>query len=324
MSTENSFEAIDYRLRPAKYAERLMVSEIVARSRFHTLTEYQYVGMGSVYFTDFKLFHRTLGISRLTSIESADVQDRFTYNKPFNHITLSFGSTATVLPSIDWSHPALVWLDYDGQISQDKLLDAALVVSRAKSGSFLFFSINAEKPSPKGMTAVEREKDLVSALRRMVDPATIPAETKHRDLQGKQARRVYTKLINYMIEAELARYNAAAKRNGQPTRMWKQVMNLIYKDGATMLTIGGVIHEHEHEEQYVMSAFNLLSTYRGEDSEPLVITIPKLTPKEMTELESVVAQDPQGCAVLPFIPLDDRSNFVRFHRYLPNFVSADI
>lgn len=322
MAETPSFEAIDYRLRPAKYAERLMVAEFASRSRFHNLTHYQYVGMGSVHFTDFKLFHRSLGITRLTSIEGSSVQDRFLFNKPFNHITLSFGTTGEVLPGLDWAVPAIVWLDYDGQISQDKLQDVDFLVRKVPSGSLLFFSINAEKPAPKGMPKEERDADLVAALKKMVDPSGVPSDVKHRDLQGKQARSVYFRLMNQAIEAALASFNAKAELNGEPRKCWHQLMHLTYKDGALMLTIGGVIYDETDSDKLEASAFNLLPTYRN-GSDTVHINVPKLTVKEMNELEKVVAQDPTLCAELPWLPSDDRTSFMTFHRYLPNFVAAE-
>ena len=57
-----SYNAIDYRLRPAKHAERAMLVEAAARLRFSDLQNYRYVGFGSIYFSDFEIFHKVLGI----------------------------------------------------------------------------------------------------------------------------------------------------------------------------------------------------------------------------------------------------------------------
>ena len=65
-----SFRKIDYRVRPAKHAERMMMCEAFARlGAFDELPSYQYVGLGSVYFVDFLLFHRILGIRDMVNIE---------------------------------------------------------------------------------------------------------------------------------------------------------------------------------------------------------------------------------------------------------------
>src|ERR1700712_3390037 len=64
-----SFKKIDYRLRPAKHAERVMLCDLFRRMRFSPPETYQYVGFGSVAFIDFRLVHRTLGIRQMISIE---------------------------------------------------------------------------------------------------------------------------------------------------------------------------------------------------------------------------------------------------------------
>ncbi len=58
-----SYEKIHYGLRPAKNIERKMMCECFWRlSAFHPVHNYRYIGFGSVYFSDFLLFHKVLGI----------------------------------------------------------------------------------------------------------------------------------------------------------------------------------------------------------------------------------------------------------------------
>ena len=57
-----SYRLIDYSLRPAKFAERRMLSEMFSRLKvFGSLESYRYIGFGSIWFTDCVLFHRALG-----------------------------------------------------------------------------------------------------------------------------------------------------------------------------------------------------------------------------------------------------------------------
>ena len=47
-----------------------MICEALARLEFlKPLSEFRYTGFGSVYFGDFALFHRRLGIDKMTTIE---------------------------------------------------------------------------------------------------------------------------------------------------------------------------------------------------------------------------------------------------------------
>jgi hypothetical protein len=99
-----SFRRIDYSLRPAKHAERRMLCDIFRRLRpFGRIEDYVYVGFGSVWFSDFALFHRALGIKRMISIEQAETaRDRIEANKPFQ-IPVIYNQSTNVLPTLDWS-----------------------------------------------------------------------------------------------------------------------------------------------------------------------------------------------------------------------------
>jgi len=61
---------VNYVLRPAKNVERKMLCEAFQRlTNFASLREYRYIGFGSIFFSDFTLFHRNLGISDLIDID---------------------------------------------------------------------------------------------------------------------------------------------------------------------------------------------------------------------------------------------------------------
>lgn len=99
----SSFRKINYSLRPAKHAERKMMGEIFRRAAaFSALETYRYVGLGSVWFSDFSLYHKMLGIGEMVSIERATgCKARFEANRPFN-IEMRFKPTTEALPELDW------------------------------------------------------------------------------------------------------------------------------------------------------------------------------------------------------------------------------
>jgi len=88
MSREPSFRKINYSLRPGKNIERKMLAEIFSRlAVFRPLSDYSYVGFGSVYFTDFALFHRQFGFCPMYSIEEDEEgKERAPFNVPFGCI----------------------------------------------------------------------------------------------------------------------------------------------------------------------------------------------------------------------------------------------
>lgn len=315
-----SYKAIDYRIRPAKYAERLMIAEVAGRLRFHDVWTYRYVGLGSIYFTDFKLMHRALGISSMVSIEAETCdRERFDWNRPYATIDMHYGSTDAILPNLDWTPPSIVWLDYDGQISRSKLLDIEFLVRHAAPGSLLVFSLNCETPSPTGY---EPGSDFVDALRAMVGVEVVDPSLKHEDLQGWSAAKVYRRIIASAIEGALASFNSL-EASPQLFRRWRQVLNIEYKDGARMLTVGGIVYEARQEELYRSGAFEKLIFYR-DAKDPYRIEVPRLTLKEMAHLENVVMHPPEEVLNPSWLTAKERRYYIQLYRYLANFVPVEM
>lgn len=79
-----SYRIINYALRPAKAIERRMLCAALAGlHRFQRIEDYRYIGFGSIYFSDFQLLHRELGISDMLSIEKDVAAEAcFRFNLP--------------------------------------------------------------------------------------------------------------------------------------------------------------------------------------------------------------------------------------------------
>ena len=83
-----------YSSRPAKHVVRILLAE--ACRRITPIAEpatYRYVGLGGLEFTDFVVFRKTLGITRMVSIERDTHRfARYEFNKPFGGIELLGGT----------------------------------------------------------------------------------------------------------------------------------------------------------------------------------------------------------------------------------------
>ena len=157
-----SYEKIDYSIRPAKHAERRMLSDIMRRLRpFQRVEDYWYVGFGSVWFADFALFHRVLGIRRMLSIEVGGIQARIEDNKPFN-IRVDYRHSNLALPEHNWQERTVAWLDYDDPLSTDILHDINTIAARACSGSLLAVTVQCSQ-APEVKHAQEEETKAAAA-----------------------------------------------------------------------------------------------------------------------------------------------------------------
>src|SRR5438128_622831 len=97
-----SFDAINYSLRASKSIQRQLVFEGVRMlQRELHLERLAYVGLGSIWFTDFTMAHKLLGIDDMVSIESHPVgYRRAVFNSPYATVKVREGYSSEVLPAL--------------------------------------------------------------------------------------------------------------------------------------------------------------------------------------------------------------------------------
>jgi hypothetical protein len=313
-----SFEKIDYSLRPAKYAERRMLRDIFRRlSIFDQPENYNYVGFGSVWFSDFILFHRALGVRNMVSIEKAvGARARIEDNLPFR-IALDFRHSNTALTKLDWNPRQFVWLDYDDALRPEMFKDIRTVVARARSGSLLAVTVQcnqarevnqAETDGPGGPAAIDRFREFFSR-------SQIPEETFDDDLVG----RPFAALSRRMLLAEIeAAVSIRAPRSGPDMIQFEPICSFEYADDALMTTVVGAFYSHAERLKLQECDFSSLDFIKNRE-EVVDIQVPKLTFREMRVLEAQLP-DLQGVGVeLGSIPAGEAQRFIDFYRYLPTF-----
>jgi hypothetical protein len=239
-----------------------MLVEALARlSAFGPVaTEYQYVGFGSPFFVDFRLFHRRLAITRMVSIEKEVLhRPRFDLNKPFDCIEMKYGESAECLPEVDWAMPSIVWLDFDNRLRHQELADVERVVEQAKHGDCLLTTVDADPPQTED--EVERIRDeLGRAAGQLGSPEA---------LSGWRLADLYYDLLR---EATLA---ALRERGGRLE--WQQIFRFYYKESARMLTYGGVFVDPVRSFEFEGARFGDLPFVVMADEDPFVILMPQLT-----------------------------------------------
>jgi hypothetical protein len=309
-----SYERINYAVRPAKNVERKMLVEALRRlSEFGPLPRYRYVGLGSTFFSDFSLFHKALGITKMVSIEK-DVQNsrRFKFNRPFVCIKLAFGHSNDVLPALTLGSKAIVWLDYDSRLRASVLTDINHFCTHAVGGSVLLVTVNAH---PDGAN-----QDRVRLLQEHIGELKIPADVTTPGLAQWGTAAVYQRIINNEI---LERIN---ERNGglaeDKKLRYRQLFHFRYSDGARMLTVGGIVYETRQQSIFNKCSFARQIPFIREGADPYVIEAPNLTFRELHYLDSKL---PTGSAVAEsFIPPEDRARYSRIYRYFPRFAETEI
>lgn len=311
-----TFNKIDYRLRPAKHAERLMLIDLFKRMRFEATEAYQYIGLGSVAFVDFRMIHRLLGITKMTSIEDTndpDEQRRFENNKPYNNLRLVFGNSSAILPTLDFNAPSLVWMDYDGLASKSMANDLTGIAKDIPSGSFLAFTFTNSFPiSGNGRdTYFNKLKEQFPNYLKESDKASI--------LDGKKYSKWVRNTFNSLIQKALK--DADSGKAVKEKRVAKQVCYFKYKDGIEMATIGWVIVAKYDEPDFLKCQFDGLPFAKFGD-EAFRIEVPLITPLEVREMERLLPDIPDN-SELDWIPIEQQKSFFDAYRYLPNFAPVE-
>lgn len=309
-----SYERINFALRPAKNMERKMLCDAFRRlSEFARVDSYRYIGLGSVYFSDFSLFHKALGITSALSIErDTHKRDRFLFNLPFKCIDMRFGESNNILPELPWDIRTILWLDYDGKLGGSVLTDVKFFCSRAVSGSVIVVTVNAE-PDDMGT-------DRLHSLKVDVGEEKVPADVKLADLDAWGTARISRRIINNEILQTLTERNG-----GRPagTRIkYKQLFNFHYADGAKMLTVGGLLYEEGQSDIVERCGFKHLPFVKFWARE-YRIEVPILTFKEFRHLDAQLPKRKNSKLKARSIPKRDLAKYERVYRYFPSFVEAE-
>jgi len=301
-----------------------MFSEAFLRlSEFGALSSYRYVGLGSTYFSDFALFHKTLGITNMVSIEREERdRDRFEFNRPYKCIRIEWGESTDVLASMAWEPRTILWLDYDGPLDTSKLSDTRLFCTSARSGSVIVVTVDARQEEIKDSAdSAKPRRSKVAALRRMVGRENVPIDVKDKDLEGWELARVYRRIIDDTIRTTLSERNGLLEQGDR--LIYKQLFYFHYADGAKMLSVGGIIYDKGDAPKEARCCFEELRFVRTGDKE-CRIEPPMLTLREVKYLD---AQLPCRRRMTPKCPGVEREALKRYadvYRYYPNFAEAEL
>jgi hypothetical protein len=302
----------------------MIVDALQRLDRVRNLRDYRYIGLGSVFFVDFSLVHRSLGIRNMVSIERhAEDRPRFVFNRPFASVDLRFGEAGTILDELAWRTPSIVWLDYDYKLDATVMNDIATVARRAAHGSVLIVTVDAE---PEGIGEHEGAQDedevpiRVAALETRIE-RSLPFVRSDADLADWGLARVSRVLVEATVRGVLA---GRLFGEAGPQRMdYRQLFNFHYADGARMATIGGVIFASDRADDVERCGFDDFR-YVTENEASYLIEPPVLTLREIRHLDSQLPIGSPTRLRARGLSNDDLERYADLYRYFPRFVDAEI
>jgi hypothetical protein len=308
----SSFDAINYSLRPSKSIQRQIVFEGVGllKSRLD-LDRLMYIGFGSIWFTDFVIAHRVLGVDDMISIEGNDVgYKRAVFNSPYATVRVEHGMSGEVLPKLFAdtgirNRPWLIWLDYDYSLDESVRDDIRAVIENAPVNSILLATFNGhEMGYGRTPERPDRLRELLGAL--------VPDDLPKADCRDDRMQETLADLsLGYMqsVAAEVARPGG-----------FVPAFRVLYRDGAPMVTIGGILPAR--------GAARIAADLVAEPTWPcrpaVPIKAPHLTLREAAVLQSQLPRSGQltraAVQALGFdLEEDQLSAFETYYRQYPAF-----
>jgi hypothetical protein len=306
---------INFNLRPSKRIERRLIADKLASIyRFDDPARYGYIGMGSVYFTDFALFHKVFGINEMVSIEEhAASIARCDFNKPYGCISVVEGTTNAVLPTLNLfnTNPVICWLDYYSYLTTSILADIETFVRKAKIGSFLAITMNSAL-----LNSAERIEGFFAGL-----PAEYSSNRYKREavsIAGLQ--NVMLKIIESRLESTLADINIGATNSNKKQLL--RMIDIAYKDNVQMITFGWILANNKIKRA-LRTEPSMVQNFVPKRIE---LHAPALTFKEVNHLKALLplslTQAEFEAKSTPVRPVD-ANRFAEFYRFYPQFADVE-
>ncbi|MEA3327662.1 MAG: O-methyltransferase [Chloroflexota bacterium] len=301
-----SYQKVFYTLRPAKQVERRMILEVL--QRLHgggfSILDYQYTGFGSIYFVDFILFHRYLGIKKLLCAEhDTGIKKRMKFNKPYKVVDIKMNNIGSIIPNLDSNIKHILWLDYDTVLNSDIASDINLAAYKLPKGSILLVTVDVKPPSGR-----EGPKEWMEYFKTEAE-RYFEYNWEEQDFSQSALPEVNYHIINNAIKDGIT---------GRPKVRFIQLFNFSYADGHPMVTMGGIIGTEVELNKVKSCNFSNIDFIRRDHKDPpYEISVPRLTRKECLYLDRhMPCSDSWSPSDFELDP-DEILNYRSIYRYYP-------
>lgn len=304
----NSPKQINYETRPFKFTERKMLLASLQKVCSFYGGDYQYIGLGGIAYTDFKLFHKELHVDNLYSIEGGNIPlERLKFNSPYSFINLLKNKTTIALNDIPLEKKSLLWLDYDGVLDNYMFDDLNIIFRKLPIGSIYIFTCNRElKDEENNEYTTELFKEKFGNL--------IPFGIENKDFSSQNNYKTIRNMFINHINSILRERNRIEDLNFQ----FHQLFNILYQEnrGARMYTFGGIITDNDlNLSDLDVNSFNFINT----EENAYRIEIPNLTRKEIDLINSYLYVNEEELVKLNIVTKSEVDKYKETYKYMPHY-----
>jgi hypothetical protein len=282
------------------------------------IRKYKYVGMGSIHFIDFSMFHKYFGISDMLSVEaSEDIDNRIIFNTPYKNVvqTKTGEFIGDAIADLDSERSHFLWLDYDDVICDFMIRDLIYAITTLRSSSILLFTVDTEPPKRNAGTDSYETRQQTQEYYYSVASKYLASDMQTDDFSYDNLHHINIRVIANAIQSSM----------NSTDRKFHPIFNFIYKDGHRMLTIGGMVVDSTDEEKLKNSpVFDANYARKSFDDQPFYINVPKLTRREQILLDSFMPCE-DGWKPDEFeISIDDVKAYKDIYRFFPSYAELFI
>lgn len=327
---EPSFKTINYMFRPKKQIERKILIELfqkIQNTMGINISEYQYIGLGSIYYFDFILFHKYLNIRDMVSLDDKECSKRFEFNKPFDFITFKNISTTEFLSNNELDKKSFIWFDYDSRliyynkkhksfVSNEGIFDdIRIITNKSKELDLFFLTVNMKIQntlfdSPKFKSTFINDYD------------------EYLSEQYKQVKEITFE--NYPLIIQNVIINIFRNNEKFHPVKFRKLFSFIYQDTAPMYTIGGIFSENDLSGKLIKKE----SFFETDENKLVDIDVPLLTYCEKMILDKKISAIEKGLdsmneeEVIELLGFEMETNelksYSKYYRYYPQYYEGII
>jgi len=304
---------VHYEFRPAKQVERRMLLHALQELRDlgYSISNYEYTGLGSIYFVDFALFHRYLGLTRMTSVEGdRDVDKRVDFNCPYKLIKIVHGDMSAQISRLTSERRHILWLDFDSILTEDLLDVVQLATSQLSVQSILLITVDVEPPGrPEDGLAKWNPAAWMRHYREEAGDhfwRDISRSDFTRDALPKTNARILQSVIDEGLRVRDATFIG--------------MFSFLYADGHRMLSVGGMIGGEEDRRRIrSLNSEELFFMRKNITDEPFLIRVPLVTRRERHYLDQNMPCDKDWLPIEFEMKPADVEDYRAIYRYYPAY-----
>lgn len=327
---EPSFKAINYMLRLKKQIERKILIEYFQSMRHEldiNISEYRYIGLGSVYYYDFILFHKYLNIRDMVSLDDKKYPKRFEFNIPFDFITFKNMSTTKFLSDNELNKKSFIWFDYDSSLIRyhkdlksftrnERIFDdIQIITNKSKELDIFVFTVNINISNIMFTTPKIKE-------------TFIDEYDEYLSEQYKNVEEITFE--NYPLIIQNIIINIFRNNEEFHPVKFKKLFSFIYQDNAPMYTIGGIFCKNNYSKKLIEKD----GVFETDENKLVDINVPLLTYCEKMKLDKNIfaIEDKLDSLnkeeIIELLGFEMESNelksYLNYHRYYPQYYEGII